>query len=388
MRRFNGQVRGTDSDLIKSPPVREPKPWKMKISSTVHRKSGRLLPNIAVGACFSSAKSQICAGVSLALIFYSILLHKLVATSTLSMPPYATSIFGLKQDSSYPIPEKYDCSINWLRLPKTASSSIFNVFISPLTEEQDLFQNTEIGPNACITHVGGCAELSDKWNALGTPETLGEVPPFGVELGSKAYSLKMTNPRCFPKGNNVVKSSSATNSRRIGSFFIWLDTTEEASGVQHVPRASGQTAEQRTIRDKIWSRETRPGDEVQLPWKAVNNTYVQFLDPDTKSLEKALYNLERYIVVGLQSDMTETMSRWANLTLRSCQDHPGFNTIEKLLNEALQEELSEIRARSSEIDKYPDYRSFHKELRDLIEEFTSGDQVIYSRAQEIFKKNA
>jgi len=59
-----------------------------------------------------------------------------------------------------------------------------------------------------------------------------------------------------------------------------------------------------------------------------------------------------------------------------------------LLNEALQEELSEIRARSSEIDKYPDYRSFHKELRDLIEEFTYGDQVIYSRAQEIFKKNA
>lgn len=49
--------------------------------------------------------------------------------------------------------------------------------------------------------------------------------------------------------------------------------------------------------------------------KAVDNTYVQFLDPNTKSLEVALHNLERYIVVGLQSDMTETISRWANMTL-------------------------------------------------------------------------
>lgn len=76
------------------------------------------------------------------------------------------------------------------------------------------------------------------------------------------------------------------------------------------------------------------------------------------------------------------------MPLHSCQDHPDFDSIEKKLSEALKEELSETRARSSEIDKYPDYRSFDKELRDLIEELTSGDQVIYSRAQEMFKKNA
>jgi len=68
--------------------------------------------------------------------------------------------------------------------------------------------------------------------------------------------------------------------------------------------------------------ETNPFHALQLGWtnyllhrKAVDNTYVQFLDPNTKSLEVALHNLERYIVVGLQSDMTETISRWANMTL-------------------------------------------------------------------------
>ena len=213
MRRSNGQVRSTDPDLTKSPPDREPKSWKGKISSNVYRKGGRLLPNIAVGAFVTSAKAQVCAGVSLAIIFYSILLHNLVATIPLSMPRYA-SIFGLNRDSSYQLPEKYDCSINWLRLPKTASSSIFKVFMSPLTEEQDLFQNTEVGPNACVTHVGGCAKLSHVWDAS---EISGEVPPFGVELGSKEYSLNMTNPRCFPKedGDKLYCSEYDNRSKTI-----------------------------------------------------------------------------------------------------------------------------------------------------------------------------
>ena len=399
MRRFHGPVADDPDLLIKSPP--EPKSWKAKVSSNVYRKSGSLLPKFAL----SSAKSQVCAGVSLAFIFYLILLRNLVATNTLSIP-YATSLFGLQQDS---LPEKFDCSINWLRLPKTASSSIFNVFISPLTEEQDLFQNTELGPNACVTHVGGCAKLSDKWYAA---ETAGEVPPYGVELGSKDYSLNMTNPRCFPKedgdrlycseydhrtktmifgphrirtrkqpplppNRKITWSSHPSQQTHVGldpSLFGWIlpkrplvfSTFREPVarlmssaqyGIKFGAARPGQVTRcefphgfnRETWQDEITTaanRATKTGDSRQyqemfmgylqscrwvtrrtlsrspqlvanylLHRKAVDNTYVQFLDPNTKSLEVALHNLERYIVVGLQSDMTETISRWANMTL-------------------------------------------------------------------------
>ena len=128
--------------------------------------------------------------------------------------------------------------------------------------------------------------------------------------------------------------------------------------------------------------------------RAVDNAYVAFLDPNAKSLETALRNLEKYLVVGLQSDMEETLKRWANVTVRSCRDHPRADVIEERLGDALRSELggSDFRARTSEKRmedgtpiRYPSLDEMDDDLQDMIREMTAKDQVIYKRVQEMFQ---
>ena len=128
--------------------------------------------------------------------------------------------------------------------------------------------------------------------------------------------------------------------------------------------------------------------------RAIDNAYVMFLDPNTKSLETALRNLEKYLIVGLQSEMLETLSRWANITVKSCQDHPQIKVIEKRLMTALKSEIkgSNFQARASEKHlgdetpiRYPSLNEMDEDLQDIVREMTAKDEVIYKRVQEMFR---
>lgn len=155
-----------------------------------------------------SARAQIFAGVASAFVCYLILLRGIASSSTTrTTPPTQNSPPSSAPRTSKISETKYDCSISWLRLPKTASTSIFNAFISPLTSDEKLFQNTELGPNVYMTHVGGC---EDRWREVHAgwkrPRRIRRnplgAPPFGVAIDHAAYSRNVSNKRFFKSAKN------------------------------------------------------------------------------------------------------------------------------------------------------------------------------------------
>jgi hypothetical protein len=163
---------------------------------------------------------------------------------------------------------------------------------------------------------------------------------------------------------------------------------------------------------------------------AVDNAYVQFLDPDTKDVNVAIQNLEEYVIVGLQSEMGETLSRWVNITRRSCKSHEHFGKMEKVftgifdgmtedgevkkfreskitLNEAVQAQRrlsvvqhiinqdNEDEDEDVNVDHTkpstgislvsPDFNSLDDDLKDMISRFTAGDQKVWKRVLELYE---
>jgi hypothetical protein len=104
--------------------------------------------------------------------------------------------------------KEFDCAINWLRMPKTASTTLTQTFIGPLFKAGK-FTNTELGPNTCIERIGGCAEFwGEDWELdekKAVRETSVEVvanlkkrsvtAPRYATTNSKAT---LNNQRCFP----------------------------------------------------------------------------------------------------------------------------------------------------------------------------------------------
>ncbi|KAL3795554.1 hypothetical protein HJC23_009267 [Cyclotella cryptica] len=106
-------------------------------------------------------------------------------------------------------PKDFDCAIFWLRMPKTASTTIAQTFIRPLFRQGN-FTNIEIGPNSCITGVGGCALI---WRQMmvrrrtGQNEIMSEIrksvaPPFGRKSITPKQQSSY-NQRCFPSEENL-----------------------------------------------------------------------------------------------------------------------------------------------------------------------------------------
>ena len=60
--------------------------------------------------------------------------------------------------------KKFDCAINWIRVPKTASTSVWKAFMQPLLDSQS-FSSTYLSENSCIVGPGGCADI---WNTTAT----------------------------------------------------------------------------------------------------------------------------------------------------------------------------------------------------------------------------
>ncbi|KAL3771642.1 hypothetical protein ACHAW5_007344 [Stephanodiscus triporus] len=152
---------------------------------------------------------------------------------------------------------------------------------------------------------------------------------------------------------------------------------------------------------------------------AADNAYVQFLDPRTKDVRVALENLERHVIVGLQSDLDGTLMRFRDVALRSCVGHPKFREMETVLSGSLAAAAaaadngdgyfrkSATRVVASEggprdgelaaddwsrddatVDAVelapPDVNAFDDDLQRLVREMTAGDEVIYKRALELY----
>jgi hypothetical protein len=138
---------------------------------------------------------------------------------------------------------------------------------------------------------------------------------------------------------------------------------------------------------------------------AADNAYVQFLDPKTKDVRVALRNLERYVIVGLQSDVRGAVERFGNVVRRSCVGHPRYDALERALERlssmAIDGEdgyrrrsATRIIVSSGPADREvvdeaiefapPDTETFDEDLRGLVRKMTEGDEMIYRRALELY----
>eukprot|EP00956_Cyclotella_meneghiniana_P017018 scaffold27460_cov56-Cyclotella_meneghiniana.AAC.3 len=460
--------------------------------------------------------------------------------------------------------DQFDCAIFWLRMPKTASTTIAQTFIRPLYREGN-FTNVDLGPNSCVTHVGGCAgywknqtkmkRRKVPGNRIGgggsnTPlfgrgthhqqhhRRLGEVkinsngdermyysPPFGKKISSiptdyinRLQSSSTSDHRCFPSQENEQMKrqlfcheyNSVTSTIHYGtrvqphgkknslptkvtaqfnagqritthvgldpSLFGWVmphkpmvfstfrDPLERIFssfhyGIQFGGGRPGSVGKcdlpgvgKANIKDRVkaWERmvvktrevatlqnDTAPYQELLRKYLttcevAVDNAYVQFLDPDTKDVTVAIRNLEDYVIVGLQNEMGETLRRWVNITRRSCRGHERFGRMEKvfdditngmsadgevkkwreskvtlsevnetqkprLLSETIidAENNEEKDGAAEEIDNTkssdginlisPDFNTLDDDLKEMITRFTAGDQKVWERVLELFE---
>ena len=426
-----------------------------------------------------------------------------------------------------PAPKRhFDCAISWLRLPKTASTSVAQSFINPL-HKAGAFTNTEVGPNTCIEGVGGCARFwkGMSWNdstirkidfAYHSTDLIKRSVPVPGYIGSTNSSQ-----RCFPmtgtdapktlcqeydhrtstmnfgphrrpaKPQQPGKTANPKPSRiqahfdfgpmtatHVGldpSLFGWVmpsnpmvfstfrDPVERLLssfhyGIQFGGGRPGQVgrcdlpgAGKGKGRVNRWNAivvKARETATLQHNWTeyqsllrtyldtcsmAADNAYVQFLDPYTKDVNLAVTNLEKYVIVGLQTDMDETMKRWINITKNSCRGHHHYDQMhgkvfQKILID-MQRNGGFDRKRQSTVDLKskingptskrtnitaarallelsvedvspekditpkseiklisPDIDIFDQNLQNLIHKFTAGDEVIYKRVLQLYEE--
>ncbi len=110
-----------------------------------------------------------------------------------------------------PIPHRnlrprFDCAIDWVRVPKTASTSVWTVFMNPLLKSK-LFMPTYLMENSCIEGPGGCAaiwNMSSGHSFIDRNGTVSEnIPPYyGIDTMTDRRKMAYTRAdlgRCFPR---------------------------------------------------------------------------------------------------------------------------------------------------------------------------------------------
>lgn len=359
--------------------------------------------------------------------------------------------------------KSYNCSILWVRIPKTASSTIYKQFMTPLST---WFVNTFIGPQTCVSNPGGCLL---HWNVtkLSTPTNY-------------TISDEYADPACEEcfEYNNATKTINYGPINKLSPFLqkhhltteLWvrkqidskkakflLRTVEENNGI-YSPSIYAHVGLQTSLFNSILPSNplvfsvfrdpterffssfhygimygaAKPGHVHRCPLEGSNsnwqkrianarmkvtvsndtsdyegllrhyltkckdaayNVYAQFLDPVTKDVNVALANLEKYVIVGLQTNITETLQLWANMTRKNCHNHRKFDAMQKsMLSIPFQETFVELREKVSigekDLVKFvtPDYTNFEKDLTLMIEEFIKEDEVIFNRAKELYKQ--
>lgn len=466
--------------------------------------------------------------------------EKIYLGKMVSQSKYSSTTFIERDDNPVPQPDQvridikpapkphFDCAISWLRLPKTASTSVAQSFIQPLYRAGK-FTNTEVGPNSCIEGVGGCAPYWKglRWNnstiarkiKLNNTELLQSIPTpkyVGATSSRRCYPMSRPNspkmmcqeydartmtmnfgphrrpPKPGPKPGGPPRSvpsqlqahfdfgpMTATHVGLDPSLFGWVmpehpmvfstfrDPIERLLSSFHygiqfgggrpgeVDRCELPGAGKGKGRVNRWNAIVVKAREIatlQNNWTeyqsllriyldtcsmAADNAFVQFLDPITKDVNRAVSNLEKYVIVGLQNDMDETMKRWINITKSSCRTHPmyrdmdgrvfqkildsmqrngGFDrkrestvdlkpkrkstvdlkprrtqTIRDTAKRALSEDDLDIleeepKPRSDIKLVSPDVSIFEDDLQELIKNLTAGDAVVYQRVLELYEE--
>ena len=402
----------------------------------------------------------------------------------------------------------YDCSVYWLRMPKTASTSVTRAFIRPMMSVPDLFTNVMNGPNTCVLGRGGCRSSWGEEGGGGGEEGEGKeqrpTPPrclpkkgggkqgptthcYEFDTRTSALDFGPDGPRRRRRGR--TKGEGAGGSRRddrvrsvhrqgasgpalnthVGldaSLFGWIlpdrpmvfSTFRDPVGrllssfhygVTYGGGLPGEVAKcELPLRSSSPSSSNNNDDNATLAdWQAgvanarkiatadndtsvyqgllrdylascrdaADNAYVQFLDPRTKDLRLALYNLERYVIVGLQSDVDVSLGRFRDVALRSCAGHPKYRALERVLSRSLavngdgywrksvtrvvvasgSPRRDGLSAADDESRDYgavvepvelasPDVKTFDEDLQKLVRKMTEGDETIYKRALELY----
>jgi hypothetical protein len=124
---------------------------------------------------------------------------------------------------------------------------------------------------------------------------------------------------------------------------------------------------------------------------AVDNVYVQFLDPKTKNVDVALLHLNKYVIVGMQTDLDEPLRRWKKIVMWSCRQHPKATWIGRALTNPekidshYRESTSLINGTGNELAS-PTIEQLDPDLQQLIRTLTVGDEVIFRRAKELYEE--
>ncbi len=124
---------------------------------------------------------------------------------------------------------------------------------------------------------------------------------------------------------------------------------------------------------------------------AVDNAYVQFLDPKTKDVDVALAHLNKYVIVGMQTDLDESLERWTKMALWSCREHPKATQIGRALANPANLDShfrdSTLLANSTGTElASPTIDELDLDLQQLLRKLTAGDEVIFRRAQELYEE--
>jgi len=367
-----------------------------------------------------------------------------------------------------PLPTSYQCALVWLRVPKTASTTVIRRFMTPFVRAAN-FTSTGIEPSTCITNAGGCADIwqqqqQQQQQANNMEEDHGGISS-RIDSGSGGDSQ-----RCLPSLNDEEYTtrcweydstqSTVTRKNNLTSMPVRFDAHPKLH--THValdpslfgwilPRSPMVFSTFRQPVDRLLSsfhfgmrvggdrpgqlkRCTLPGEVNSNQWQnrvvaaraavtlqnnytlyqqalreylescrdIVSNVYVQFLDPVTNDVNIAVRLLEKFVIVGLQGDIDESLQRWAKIAVWSCRDHPYINRIRKdLLTEPkhvgthFRQSATLMELKGDGVDENeaingtaelasPTLNELDADLQQLIRALTVDDEVIFQRAEELY----
>ena len=97
------------------------------------------------------------------------------------------------------------------------------------------------------------------------------------------------------------------------------------------------------------------------------------------------------MIVGLQTNITETLQLWANMTGRNCKNRPDYASMKsKILSNPFITTRTEervqvsITVKDSVVLVTPDVTQFDDDLRDMFNSYIKEDEIIYERAKELY----
>lgn len=369
------------------------------------------------------------------------------------------------------LPTSYQCALVWLRLPKTASTTVVKTFVGPLVKAAN-FSNTGLGPNTCLSHPSGCTDLwqrrenqqkggnNNQRCVLSSNVSVSKIRCWEYDHNHSTihFGPHLRNPKEGKTKYNKIRHDKTTAADFVTAKFDlhpylrthvaidvsllgWILPTRPMMfstfrrpidrllssfhyGIQFGGDLPGQVmkcalpggADLHEWQSQVISARRVAALEKNLTFYqqalrdylsvcryAVDNVYVQFLDPRTKDVDVALQHLEKYFIVGMQSDLEQSLQRWSKIALWSCRDHPNANAILKALTDPnnvgahFRESTSLMKQKekdegtnntenlfSSVELASPTIDELEPDLQQLIKILTVYDEIIFRRAEELY----